>query len=114
MATYTRFCEGAVISVSPSGELALTETLRLVTISSGEVTALPVPDIDRPLRTYYIGPQAVTFWEDDGNVLIEIPEPRANGRGDGFSYVRCQLSTSTCERASDPVVGEPTPLSPLN
>lgn len=115
LATYERICEGAVISVSPSGELALTDSFRVVAMASGEVTALPVPDFDRGYWTS--GPLgATTYWEDDGNVVIEIPEPPPAGRDIGFSYVRCQISTKSCERASERLGGElqgAPPLSPL-
>lgn len=115
VATYERICEGPVISVSPSGELALTESFRVVAIASGEVTALPVPDFERGYWTS--GPLgATTYWEDDGNVVVEIPEPPPAGGAIGFSYVRCQISTESCERASERLGGEfpiaPT-LSPL-
>lgn len=112
VATYERICEGAVISVSPSGELALTDSYRVVAMASGEVTALPVPDFDRGYWT--TGPLALTYWEDDDNVVIVVPEPPPAGRDIGFSYVRCQISTKSCERASERLGGELGGAPPLS
>ncbi len=113
--TYQRICEGRVLSISPQGERVFTETFTVVDVASGEVTTLPVPRFDRPRMSYYSLLTLTTFWEDEDHVVMLVP----GGNQAIFSFVRCEISTNTCERASDELHGDdpsdaPMELSPLD
>lgn len=114
--TYQRVCEGAVLSISPQGQRVFTETFTVVDVASGEATTLPVPAKSyRPGRGDWSALHLTTFWEDEDHLVLLIP-----GKNQAiFSFVRCEISTSTCERASDELQVEdsadaPTELSPLD
>ncbi len=113
--TYQRICEGRVLSISPQGERVFTETFTVVDVASGEVTTLPVPRFDRPRMSYYNLLILTTFWEDEDHVVMLVP----SGNQTTFRFVRCEISTNTCERASDELHGDdisdvPMELSPLD
>lgn len=113
--TYQRICEGRVLSISPQGERVFTDSFTAVDVASGEVTTLPVPRFDRPRMSYYSLLSLTTFWEDDEHVVMLVP-----GRNQAiFSFIRCEISTNTCELASDELhvddpINAPMELSPLD
>jgi hypothetical protein len=94
-----------VLSISPNGERVFTESFEVVDVATGEATPLPVPEFDRPLMTYWDSVVPPAFWEDENHLVLRVP-----GREGSFSFVRCELSTNSCERASDQLDGDLPPL----
>lgn len=107
--TYQRFCEGRVLSISPTGQSVFTESFVVVDVASGDATTLPVPKFDRPRRSYWSLLPLTTFWEDEDHLVMLIPGVNQ----EIFSFVRCELSTNTCERASDELLLDDAASAPL-
>lgn len=110
--TYQRICKGRVVSISPYGERVFTESFMVVDVASGDATTLPVP---KPYQPRTASLPLTTFWEDEDHLVMLIPgeNPKI------FSFVRCEISTNICERASDELraydSGDPPDvLSPLD
>ncbi len=98
-----------MLSISPHGERVFTDEFTVVDVASGDATTLPVPKFDRPGLGYWSALNLTTFWEDDDHLVLLVPgENQAI-----FSFVRCEISTNSCERASDELQVDDPPRWPL-